>query len=135
MNLKLVIDFGLVILIWIVQLIIYPSFQHISKEVLPLWHSRYTFRITFFVLPLMLGQVILHGREFIRAQDILQVIQVVFILCAWLLTFIKAVPLHNEIQKGIDLHQNIPQLVRWNWPRTIVWTMVFLLGFFHEIKS
>ena len=54
---RIAIDFGLVVLIWLVQLIIYPSFRYMSAEQLAIWHPNYSNLITLFVGPLMLAQV------------------------------------------------------------------------------
>ncbi|MFT7429007.1 MAG: hypothetical protein ACI9IZ_001504, partial [Nonlabens sp.] len=37
--LQLLVDFGLVVLIWIVQLIIYPSFLYYGSKTLNKWHK------------------------------------------------------------------------------------------------
>jgi len=60
---RLVVDFCLVVLIWLVQLIIYPSFRYMSPEQLAIWHPKYTTLITLVVGPLMLAQVAVVGWE------------------------------------------------------------------------
>ena len=50
---RLLIDFGFVVLIWAVQLVIYPSFGFYAKANLFEWHKSYTARVTYIVLPLM----------------------------------------------------------------------------------
>ena len=54
---QLIVDFGLLVLIWIVQLIIYPSFLYYKSKNLMVWHQKYTERIAVIVLPLMLMQL------------------------------------------------------------------------------
>ncbi len=56
--LRLLVDMGLLILTWLVQLVIYPSFLYYDATDLKKWHSIYTGRITFVVLPLMLTQLL-----------------------------------------------------------------------------
>lgn len=126
---KSIIDFGLVVLIWLVQLIIYPSFQYIDKAQLSDWHSKYTVLITFVVMPLMFGQVALHGLELYRKPDLMNGLQAVLIAAVWALTFLKAVPLHSQIQSGVNLSEAIPSLITWNWPRTVIWSLIFLITF------
>ena len=126
---KAIIDFGLVVLIWLVQLIIYPSFQYIDKAQLSVWHSKYTVLITFVVMPLMFGQVALHGLDLYRKPELMNGLQVALITVVWALTFLKAVPLHNQIQTGANLTEAIPELIKWNWPRTIIWSLIFLITF------
>ncbi|MEM9858762.1 MAG: hypothetical protein AAF843_15495 [Bacteroidota bacterium] len=126
---KPIIDFGLVILIWLVQLIIYPSFQYIDKSQISEWHSKYTMLITIVVMPLMFGQVAFHGISLLKKVELLSAVQAVLIAVIWILTFLKAVPLHNQIQAGLNLDQNITSLIQWNWPRTVLWSVVFLISF------
>jgi len=54
---RLLLDFGLCILIWMVQLIVYPSFLFFSDNNLFTWHKTYTKAIALIVMPLMLGQL------------------------------------------------------------------------------
>src|SRR5919112_3032071 len=52
-------SFGLVVLIWLVQIIIYPAFAEIAPDRFARWHAGYTRAVTWIVAPLMLGQVAL----------------------------------------------------------------------------
>ena len=54
---KFCVDFGLLVLILMVQVIVYPSFLHFSKTNLIKWHQSYTPKITTIVAPLMIAQV------------------------------------------------------------------------------
>jgi hypothetical protein len=50
------------------------------------------------------------------------------VLLAWGVTFKFSVPLHRRITTGQDPVAAAQLLVRTNWPRTILWTAVFLTG-------
>jgi hypothetical protein len=63
-ELRQLIDFGLVVLLWLVQWIIYPSFLQVAPERLVKWHAQYTQRMGYIVMPLMFGQL------FIRAGSL-----------------------------------------------------------------
>lgn len=54
---RLLLDFGLVVLIWIVQLVIYPSLCYYQDKDLAKWHKIYTQRIGVIVGPLMIAQL------------------------------------------------------------------------------
>ncbi len=123
------IDFGLVVLIWMVQLIVYPSFLYYDLDQLPTWHTRYTSAITVIVLPLMVTQVLLHGWGIWTNGSTIGVIQALMIVAIWGLTFLKAVPLHDQIQVGKATTAELTALVGWNWPRTALWTVIYLLNF------
>ncbi len=126
---RLLIDMGLLILTWLVQLVIYPSFLYYTSTDLKKWHSIYTRRITIVVLPLMLSQLLVAiiGLYFIiNWQSILYFF---VILATWGLTFLRAIPLHLEIEKSPN--QNIiQQLLQVHTWRTVLWTLVFIFSMF-----
>ena len=124
---RLLTDFGLVVLIWLVQLIIYPSFRHMSEATIKSWHPRYTGLISLFVIPLMFGQVGLHVQALLGDGDWRNWIAAALILVCWLSTFLQAVPLHGQLDQLADSAHAREQLVRVNWPRSICWSLVFLL--------
>lgn len=53
------IDFGIVIVVWFAQVIMYPSLAHIEREAFVSWHRKYSSRIALFVIPLLCGQAII----------------------------------------------------------------------------
>ncbi|NQZ75634.1 MAG: hypothetical protein HRT61_05910 [Ekhidna sp.] len=132
---KLLIDFGLVILIWMTQLVVYPSFTYFSESDLVNWHSRYTTAISIIVMPLMLAQVAIHGGGLISDFTWLKVAVVVFIGLAWVNTFFFAVPLHSQIDMGRSVNEAAHSLVRVNWYRTVLWSLVFLAGLVEYLRS
>lgn len=133
-RMKLLFDFGLVILIWTVQLIIYPSFAYYSDKNLLIWHQKYTTLITAIVMPLMLGQLILHGYSVFKHTEIINIILLIMVISAWVITFKWAVPLHGLIDEGKDLSEVIKRLVIVNWYRTAIWTLVFIVSLVISIK-
>lgn len=134
MMLLSLIDFGLVILVWMTQLVVYPSFTYFSPGDLLLWHRRYTTYISFLVIPLMLAQLLTHGVGLWQHFSLPRLLAAILIGLIWVNTFGYAVPLHNKISAGTDVASSAKQLVAINWYRTVLWTVVFLLGifFFHS---
>ena len=132
---KLLIDFGLVILIWMTQLVVYPSFTHFGKDELLGWHQKYTTAISVIVMPLMLGQVVLHGFFLYVDFDAIKLIAGVLIGLTWVNTFLFAVPLHNKISFGQEVIQSARALIKINWVRTFLWSAVFLLTLFDYLRS
>lgn len=122
------VDAGLFVLIWIVQLIIYPSFGKIDQSAFIEWHRSYTMNITLVVAPLMFAQLGLSIYELWVTPTAFSWIRILMIGAVWVLTFFLAVPVHNSL----DIEGNTPtlvqDLVRANWPRTAIWTLIFLLG-------
>lgn len=124
------IDFGLLVLVWMTQLVVYPSFTYFRPGDLRLWHRRYTKTISLFVIPLMLAQLFTHGFELWQHISLHGLLAAALIMLIWLNTFFYAVPLHHKISAGTDITFSTKRLVAVNWYRTALWTMVFLLGIF-----
>jgi hypothetical protein len=127
--LKELSDFGLLILIWLVQLIIYPSFTYMDKHDLRAWHPTYTKMITVIVLPLMLVQLFTTFYLTFANFNWLFLTQSILIVFLWASTFFQAVPLHNQIENGKDIKTAANNLVQVNWKRTIMWSFIVALNF------
>ena len=124
--LRLLIDFGLVVLIWIVQRIVYPSFLHYNHKDLVPWHNTYTSRFTFIVMPLMVGQLGISIYQLILEINLYTVLSLIIILIIWLSTFLQFIPIHAKISKGKVSEKLLISLVKKNWIRTFLWTALFL---------
>ncbi|WP_378175696.1 hypothetical protein [Aquimarina sp. SS2-1] len=124
--LRLLFDFGLVILIWLVQLIMYPGFSYYQKENLMNWHQSYTKRIAVVVMPLMVGQLVLSIIRFYEVFNVNHGIDAILVVAVWISTFLQFVPIHNRISKGEIASKLLIKLVRLNWLRTSLWTIIFL---------
>lgn len=125
---RLLIDFGFVVLIWAVQLVIYPSFGYYSKENLYSWHRSYTTRVTFIVLPLMFSQLILATIQLWQIQSWFTIISAIIVATLWLLTFLIFVPLHQSIDNNTPIENVCNKLVKKNWLRTLLWTVLFIIS-------
>lgn len=128
-SLTLSVDAGLLVLIWMVQLIIYPSFLFYERNNLITWHQKYTGLITVIVAPLMFGQLGCSIYGLIDQWEYLAIVKLGLIGLVWLSTFIYFAPTHGKISQGDFSESTLNQLVKLNWFRTITWTLVFLLEF------
>ena len=118
---------GIVVLIWLVQLVIYPSFRHIDESEFVDWHASYTTRVSFVVIPLMFGQVGMISYEFYENGFLpVLLLQGLFVFVAWVVTFAISVPCHNVLSEKKS-GKEIERLIKTNWIRTAVWTAVLLL--------
>jgi len=127
----LCIDFGLVVLIWMVQLIVYPSFSFYSKHNLKEWHLIYTKNISLIVIPLMLFQLGLTINDCIGHFSFYNGCITILILSIWIITFLKFVPLHTKIdvEEASSNHlKTLKELIQYNWLRTILWSLIFILN-------
>ena len=126
--LTLIADFGLVVLIWIVQLIIYPSFHVVADQDFRAWHKRYSSLISMLVIPLMFSQVGFHAAGLYEEASALKIVAAPLIAGTWMATFTLSVPCHNALAAGGKSTAVIQKLIRTNWPRTVAWTAVFIVS-------
>ncbi len=120
-------SFGLVVLIWMVQLIIYPGFEAVDPDRFTAWHAGYTRAITWIVGPLMLGQAGLLAWLLYDRRDPTSILAAAAVAVAWAATIALAIPCHDALQaRGRDAAV-IRRLVATNWVRTVAWTAAFLL--------
>ena len=131
-EIRTMVDFGLTVLIWLVQVIIYPGFHYLDREKLVAWHRIYARRISFFVIPLMTAQVALLGYQTWSMPSLVNIAACFCVAGAWLSTFAFSVPLHQKISQGVFHGKILDRLVVTNWPRTLLWSAVFFLGVVHN---
>ena len=122
------VGFGLVIFIWTIQLVVYPSFRYFPSDCLLKWHGVYTGAVSIIVVPLMVTQVVLHGWRLCDEFALVRLLIFILVLSAWLVTFLIFVPLHNKISSDRELTQSLANLVSYNWVRTVLWSLIFLVG-------
>ena len=124
------VDFGMCVVLWLVQLVIYPSFLRVEPSELIAWHKAYTFRVSFVILPLMLGQLVIAILSVWEDPSILEWVAFTFVLVCWILNFFVSVPLHRKIEQNDTTEETRQKLIATNWPRTILWSVIFGLGLF-----
>jgi len=125
---RLLFDAGLFVLIWMVQLVVYPSFTFYTRENLKRWHDKYTVQVTFIVMPLMLGQLAIIGFQFWQEVTWYTILSAVFVFLLWLSTFLKFIPMHQLITTAEFDELILTNLVRYNWGRTFLWSGLFLIS-------
>lgn len=121
--LTLGIDASMATLAWLVQGILYPAFRQIPEDRFQAYHAWYSRRITWYVGPLMVLQVILHAYHVVALQtDPMRVAAAVGVLATWIITGLMAVPLHGRLgHQGYDA-ASVDRLIRANLLRTLIWT-------------
>jgi len=124
------VNFGMALVIWMVQLIVYPGFAYCPPDRLVAWHARYSRLISLIVVPLMTTQLgMLALAAYSGGGAAVQGMLAMVLMC-WGVTFKYSVALHRRISKGDEPALTVPMLIRTNWPRTILWSAVFLVGLF-----
>jgi DMSO reductase anchor subunit len=130
---RLILDFGHFVLIWIVQLIIYPSFKYYSKENLINWHRNYTKRFAIVVMPLMFSQLVVAIIQLFQAQNWYTILSMAIIFSLWLMTFKIFVPLHFSIDNNKPIENACSKLVTKNWLRTSLWTILLVISIIYIV--
>ena len=125
---RLILDFGLFVLVWIVQLVIYPSFTYYSKENLYKWHRNYTKRFSIVVMPLMCSQIIIAIIQLFQVQNWYTILSTVIIASLWLTTFKIFVPIHFSIDNNEPIENACSKLVAKNWMRTVLWSLLLIIS-------
>jgi len=123
---RLLFDAGLFVLIWMIQLVVYPSFHYYEKQNLVKWHNLYTKGLAAIVIPLMFGQFIIAIIQLVQLSSIETIISFFMVSAVWISTFVQFVPIHNKITKNKVTEKLLKQLVNRNWLRTLLWTFIFV---------
>jgi hypothetical protein len=121
---RLVLDVGLLVLIWMIQLIVYPSFLFYTAKELIAWHKMYTKAIALIVIPLMLGQLGIAIYQVFLVQNTYTLTSIVLVVFLWGITLLKFAPMHQQISEGNTHVQLLKKLVQINWIRALIWTIL-----------
>ena len=124
---RVMLDTAALILIWLVQLVIYPVFLYMPTSSFQRWHPIYTQRVTIIVLPIMLGQLMVYVLLLLNHHHWSIWANMVLVTIAWLITFFQAVPIHAYIEEETNHVSAARQLLKVNWNRTIAWSIVWLI--------
>lgn len=112
-------------LIWMVQLVHYPSFYRIEKSTFRDFQEFHSRKITLIVFPLMLIELLTGLYLVYIYKNLFWSIQLGLVLFIWLATMLISVPIHNKL-KSYD-RENIKALIQTNWFRTIAWSLKSLI--------
>jgi hypothetical protein len=124
----LAIDFAMFVLIWLVQLIVYPSFRFIQSDRFLQWHALYCHRVSYFVLPLMTMQLIDSVSTSFFVGGPSSWVRLSSVLAAWAITFAHSAHRHQALTKEGKNQREIDSLIRMNWLRTLFWTLPFAIS-------
>jgi hypothetical protein len=120
---NIALGWGLLVLIWLVQIIVYPGFRHIPPEGFRDYHRWYTLRIGAVVTPLMLGEAMAAAAWlWTRPQAFPAYLSAAAVVVVWGSTFGLQVPIHRRLQHGKN-DALIQRLVATNWIRTAAWSL------------
>ncbi len=112
--------------IWVIQLLHYPSFHFINDKKYIEFQHFHMQRISFIVIPTMLVELAsaLLLAYFFRSS--LTIILLAFLLGVWAITFIFFTNMHQKLTNGYN-HSIVDRLIQINWSRTILWSLRLII--------
>ena len=129
-QLHLIATSMMVAIIWMVQILHYPSFLFVDKQQYTEFQHFHMKKISYIIVPIMLlelfsGFGILFYIE--KAQLSLYASLILLVLI-WVITGLFFTKYHTELSKKYN-RNTILRLIRFNWIRTVLWTirLAFLL--------
>ena len=124
-------------LIWLVQIVHYPSFRFIDELQFTSFQEFHMRRISYIVLPIMLLELGTAGILVFNNPNRLFVLNLTIVVLIWASTFFLSMSAHQNLVEGKSL-EIINKLVITNWPRTVLWSIrSILLGWmvYENIQS
>ena len=112
--------------IWVIQLLHYPSFHFINDQNYIEFQQFHMQRISFIVVPVMLIEVASALLLAYFFGSSLTIILLALVLCIWGITFIFFTNMHNKLTDGYD-HSIVDKLVKINWSRTALWSLRLII--------
>ena len=115
-------------IIWLIQLVHYPSFRFIEKKDFVHFEFFHTKWITFIVMPMMILEIILQAYLVWKFPTQSYLITTCLLIIIWFTTFLFSVPVHNKLSSAKD-DVLIDKLIHTNWIRTFCWSARMLILF------
>ena len=120
--------------IWVIQIVHYPSFHFIEKELYTVFQKFHMNKISIIVIPIMVAELITGIMLFLdkSSKSPFLIISFIILVLIWLITGVFFTKAHNELITGYQ-ELVVNQLVVMNWIRTLLWTLrlLLLIGFLH----
>ena len=123
----------MVAIIWIVQILHYPTFKFIDQKKYEEFQDFHMKRISYIIIPIMLvelssGVIVLIIDSSLYTPFGVSLMLLIFI---WILTALLFSKVHTYLLKGYD-EDSINKLIGLNWIRTVSWTirLIILLKLF-----
>ena len=112
--------------IWVIQLLHYPSFHFINEKKYVEFQYFHMRRISFIVIPAMLIELASALLLVYFFRSSLTIILLVPLLGIWGITFIFFTNMHQKLTTGYD-RTTVDTLVKINWSRTALWSLRLII--------
>ena len=114
--------------IWVIQLVHYPSFHFVELKQYNTFQRFHMSRISYVVIPAMLTELFTLILIVISMDqiDTLVAASAILLTFIWLMTAVFFSGVHQKLTLGYD-QTVVDKLIKLNWGRTLLWTLRLLL--------
>ena len=113
-------------IIWVIQIVHYPSFHYIDKSRYVSFQNFHMNKISYIVIPVMSIEAISGIILLYNDQTVLFIISLIILLVIWTLTAFYFTRAHQLLANGYK-KDIVRKLVQANWVRTGLWTLLLLI--------
>ena len=113
-------------IIWVIQLLHYPTFHFIKESNYVEFQHFHMQRISFIVVPAMILELLSAFMLVYYIRSNLLTVCLIILLVIWLITFVFFTKLHQSLLGGYD-KIIVDKLVQINWARTILWSLRLII--------
>jgi len=116
--------------IWVVQLVHYPSFKYVNESNYIIFQKYHMSNISYIVFPVMFTELITAILIlFFGEESLFFMLSLICLFLIWVITGVLFTKFHNILQKGKDLKM-IEKMIKANWMRTLLWTLRLIMILF-----
>ncbi len=112
--------------IWVIQLLHYPSFHFINDQKYIEFQHFHMQRISIIVIPAMLTELASALLLAYFFESSLTIILLALVIGNWAITLIFFTNMHQKLTDGYD-HSIVNRLVQINWSRTALWSLRLII--------
>ena len=113
-------------IIWVIQLLHYPTFHFIKESDYEKFQHFHMQRISFIVVPVMVLELFSAVMLVYYFRSNLLILCLIILLVIWLITFVFFTKLHQSLLGGYD-KIIVDKLVQINWSRTVLWSLRLII--------
>ena len=113
-------------IIWVIQLLHYPTFHFIKQSDYVEFQHFHMQRISFIVVPVMITELLSGFMLVYYFRSNLLIFCLIILLVIWSITFVFFTKLHQSLLGGYD-KIIVDKLVQINWSRTVLWSLRLII--------
>ena len=116
--------------IWVIQLVHYPSFKYVNESDYIIFQKYHMSNISYIVFHIMFTELTTAILIFFSGEkSFFFMLSLICLFLIWVITGVLFTKFHNILQKGKDLKM-IEKMIKANWMRTLLWTLRLIMIFF-----